>query len=147
FSGNVTFTSTDAGSSTKLPVASPLTAGVGNFSATLTTVGNKTITATQGTITGTSNTIAVTAAAATHFLFTAQTPTVAGSNMLFTVVAEAQLDTPPTTFSGNATFSSTDAGASTKLPVASPLTAGVGTFSATLTTAGNRTITATQGTI
>jgi len=144
FAGNATFSSTDTGAATKLPAASPLVSGVGNFSATLTTAGNQTITATQGTVSGTSNTIAVSAAAATHFVVTAQSATVAGNNLLFTVVAEDQFNNTATGYTGTATFTSTDTGASTKLPAPSPLAAGVGTFSATLTTAGSQTLTATD---
>jgi hypothetical protein len=147
FSGAVTFSSTDMGSSTQLPAASPLNNGAATFSATLTTAGNQTITATQGTVTGTSGNIAVSATAATHFVVSAPPATVAGSSMPFTVVAEDQFNNTASGFTGSVTFSSTDTGASTKLPPASPLTGGFGSFSATLTTAGNQTITATQGTI
>jgi len=144
--GNATFSSTDTGPSTLLPPPSPLVSGVGDFSATLTTAGNQTITATDppNSVTGTSNTIAVTAAAATHFVVSAQSTTAAGNNMLFNVVAEDQFNNTATGYNGNATFSSTDFGASTMLPAPTMLVSGMGTLSATLTTAGNQTITATD---
>jgi hypothetical protein len=144
FTGNVTLTSTDAGASTKLPAASPLTSGVGIFSATLTTAGNQTITGTNGSVTGTSNTIQVSAAAASHFAITAQSTTVAGSNMLFTVVAEDRFNNTAAGYTGAVSFSTTDTGVSTLVPGPSPLVAGVGVFSVTLTTAGSQTLTATD---
>jgi len=146
YAGNATFTSTDTGASTKLPSPSPLSGGAGIFSATLTTVGSQTLTATDAanSLTGTSGTITVSAAAASHFVVSAPTPTAAGSNVTFTVVAEDQFNNTATGYSGTATFTSTDTGASTVLPAPSTLTNSVGIFSATLTTAGTQTITATD---
>jgi hypothetical protein len=155
YTGTVSFTSTDTGASTKLPGASPLNNGVGTFTATLTTAGNQSITATDPNTSGVTGTITsikpamvtVVAAQATHFVVSAPSTTVAGSNMLFTVVAEDQFNNTATGFTGNVTFTSTDTSSNTKLPPASPLTSGVGTFSATLTTVGSQTVTATQGTV
>ena len=65
YAGTAHFTSTDGAAT--LPANSTLTNGVGMFSATLNTVGNQTITATDtvtASITGTSGTINVTAVAA-----------------------------------------------------------------------------------
>jgi hypothetical protein len=148
FTGDVSFSSTDTGINTILPTVSPLTNGAGTFSATLTTAGDQTLTATQGTITGTGNTITVSASTApVHFVVTAPPATTAGSNLTFTVVTEDQFNNTATGFTGDVTFSSSDVGSSTTLPAASPLNAGAGTFSATLTTAGDQTLTATQGTV
>jgi hypothetical protein len=151
YTGTATFSSSDGGSSTKLPTASPLTNGVGTFSATLTTAGSQTLTVTDnntsgvtGSISGVSGTIAVSAANASHFVVTAPASTVAGANLTFTVVAEDKFNNTATGYTGTASFSSSDSGASTKLPAASPLTGGVGIFSATLTTVGSRTLTATD---
>jgi len=146
YTGTATFTSTDTGASTKLPAPSTLVSGLGTFSATLTTAGTQKITATDApnSVTGTSPPITVVAAAATHFVVSAGSPTVAGNNMLFTVVAEDKFNNTATGYGGNATFTSTDTGASTKLPAPSPLVSGLGTFSATLTTAGTQAITATD---
>jgi len=147
YNGTATFSSTDTGASTKLPVSSALVSGVGTFSATLTTKGSQTLVATDGTITGTSGTIAVSAAAASRFVVSAPATTVAGNNLTFTVVAEDKFNNTATGYTGTATFTSTDSNASTKLPIPSPLVSGVGNFSATLTTAGNQTLTATSGTV
>ena len=71
YASTVVFTSTDAGGT--VPVNSTLSNGAGTFSATLTTAGNQTLTATDKTttsITGASNTIVVGALQATHFVIT-----------------------------------------------------------------------------
>jgi hypothetical protein len=143
YTGTVHFTSSD-GIAT-LPANATLTNGVGTFSATLKTAGNQTITATDtvtASITGTSNTIVVSAAAGTHFLVTAPATAISGTAFNFTVTAVDQFNNTVTGYSGPVHFPSTD-GAAT-LPVNATLTNGVGTFSATLRTAGSQTITATD---
>jgi hypothetical protein len=143
YAGTVHFTSTD-GQAT-LPTNSTLTNGVGTFSATLKTAGNQTLTATDtvtSSITGTSNSIAVSAAAATHFTVSAPGSATAGSAFSFTVTAQDQFNNTATGYSGTVHFTSTDAQA--VLPSDSTLTNGTGTFSATLDTSGNQTITATD---
>jgi hypothetical protein len=148
FAGLVTFSSTDTGTNTTLPTDSPLNNGVETFSATLTTLGDQTLTATQGTTTGTSGPITVTVSTAgLHFVVTAPPTTEAGANLTFTVIAEDQFNNTATGFAGDVTFSSSDSGINTLLPTPSPLSNGVGTLSATLTTAGDQTLTATQGTV
>jgi uncharacterized repeat protein (TIGR01451 family) len=144
YSGTVHFTSTDAQAG--LPADSTLTNGTGTFSATLKTTGNQTITATDTSTsaTGTSNTISVNAAAATHFSVSAPANAVAGSAFNFTVTALDQFNNTATGYAGTVHFTSTDPSAT--LPTNSTLTNGTGTFSATLKTAGNRTITATDTT-
>lgn len=57
FAGTVHFTSSDG--SAVLPADATLTNGTGTFSATLTSAGSRTITATSGAVTGTSGSIAV----------------------------------------------------------------------------------------
>jgi uncharacterized protein (TIGR03437 family) len=143
YAGTVHFTSTD-GLAT-LPANSTLTNGVGTFSATLKTAGNQTITATDtvtSSITGTSNTIAITPAAASHFSVTAPGSAVPNDSFNFTVTALDQFNNTATGYSGTVHFTSSDGSAT--LPANSTLTNGVGTFSATLKTAGNQTITATD---
>ncbi len=145
YTGTVNFTSSDG--QAVLPADSTLTNGVGTFSATLKTAGNQTITATDTTtssITGTSNTIAVAAAAASHFSASAPTTATAGTSFSLTVTALDQFDNTATGYSGTVNFTSSDGQA--VLPADSTLTNGVGTFSATLKTAGNQTITATDTT-
>jgi hypothetical protein len=81
-------------------------------------------------------------AAATHFSVTASTPVTAGSNVSFTVTALDMSNATDTGYTGTVHFTSTDGQA--VLPADSTLTNGVGNFQATLKTAGNQTITATD---
>src|SRR5262249_6367736 len=107
--------------------------------------GDRTITATDtanSSITGTSNPITVNPAAATHFAVNAPSSSTAGSAFTFTVKAFDQFNNTVVGYSGTVQFTSSD-GAPT-LPANSTLTNGVGTFSATLRTAGSQTVTATD---
>jgi uncharacterized protein (TIGR03437 family) len=143
YAGTLHFTSTD-GLAT-LPADSTLTNGVGTFSVTLKTAGNQSITATDtvtSSITGTSNTITITPAAATHFSVTAPGSAVQNNAFNFTVTALDQFSNTSTGYAGTIHFTSSDGLAT--LPADSTLTNGVGTFSATLKTTGNQTITATD---
>jgi hypothetical protein len=139
YTGTVGFRSSDTSPQVKLPGNSTLTNGSGVFSATLFTLGNQNITATDtftGSITGTSAPIVIFAQAA-GFVVTAPPNATAGTGFLFTVTAVTANNTVATTYTGVVTFSTTDPGLATQLPGgAQPLTSGVGTFSATLTTAG-----------
>jgi phospholipase/lecithinase/hemolysin len=163
YSGTVHITSSDT--QAVLPADATLTAGVGFFAGVLKTAGNQTLTATDTTtssIAGVSSAIEVAAAAANHFLVTAAPlptypgvpgayPTVAnaaasfastGSPVVFTVVAEDPFGNIAPTYNGTVGFASTDTGA--VLPANSTLSSGVGTFSATLATAGKQFLTATD---
>ncbi len=143
YSGTVHFTSTD--SQAVLPANSTLTNGTRTFSATLKTAGNQTLTATDtvtASITGSSNAISVTAAAATHFSVSAPASVTAGTAFNFTVTALDASNNKVTTYSGTLHFTSTDAQA--VLPANPVLTNGTANFSATLKTAGDQTITATD---
>jgi hypothetical protein len=142
YGGTVKFSTSD-GQGT-VPAASTLTSGVGTFSATLKTAGNQTLTATDtgnANITG-SATVKVNAAAATHFSVSAPATATAGSAFSFTVTALDQFNNTATGYSGTVKFGSSDGIAT--LPANSTLSNGVGTFSATLKTAGNQTLTATD---
>ena len=87
--------------------------------------------------------IAVTAAAATHFSVTGYPgSTVAGVSHSVTVTALDAFDNVATGYAGTVHFTSTDVAAT--LPTDSTLTAGTGSFSATLQTAGSRSIIATD---
>jgi len=138
--GTVHFTSTDGAA--VVPADSTLVNGTGTFSATLTTAGSQTIAATDtlvSTITGVSAAIAV-SGVATHFTVSAPTSATAGTAINFTVTALDSSNHTAAGYSGTVHFTSTD-GAST-MPANATLTNGTGTFSATLNTAGNQTITA-----
>jgi hypothetical protein len=144
YSGTVRFTSTDGQAA--LPVNSTLAGGQGTFSATFKTVGNQTITATdmvKTTITGATTSITV-AAGPSGFSVTAPAIVIAGTAFSFTVTAIDGSGNPVTDYLGRVQFTSTDGQA--VLPSNSPLTSGTGTatFSVTLKTAGNQTITATD---
>src|SRR5216684_2213942 len=80
--------------------------------------------------------------AATHFSVSAPASATAGTAFNFTVTALDQFNNTATGYAGTVHFTSSD-GAAT-LPANSTLTNGVGTFSATLKTAGAQTITATD---
>ena len=147
YGGNVAFSSSDHGAATVLPAASGLTNGVGTFNATLTTAETQTLTATDNvtsSITGASGPIVVSAASATHFVVTAPGTATAGVGVPFTVKAEDQFNNIATSYGGLVKFTTSDHGASTLVPGNSGLTNGVGTFNATLTTAGTQTLTATD---
>ena len=152
YAGTVTFTSTDGHA--LLPGTSTLVDGTGTFTATLESAGNQTIAATdlsRSTITGVTNSITVATVAArlavtvplpakiaAYFNFTVT----AGTPLSFTVTALDSADNPVPVYTGTVSFTSTDGQAA--LPANSTLTNGTGTFSATLKTAGNQTIAATD---
>jgi probable HAF family extracellular repeat protein len=143
YSGIVHFSSTDVPA--LLPANSTLTNGTGTFSATLKTIGSQTITATdtvKASITGTSTSISVSTNAATHFFVNAPTTAPAGKPITLTVIAQDASNNEATGYTGSVHFSSTDVPA--LLPTNSTLTNGTGTFSATLKTLGNQTISATD---
>jgi YVTN family beta-propeller protein len=141
YTGTVHFTSGDGQAA--LPANTTLTSGAGTFSATLKTAGNQTITATDtAAITGTSGAIAVNAAAATHFSLSVPASATAGTAFSFTVTALDPFNNTATGYAGTVHFTSGDGQA--VLPANTTLTNGTGTFSATLKTAGNQTITATD---
>src|SRR5206468_2378874 len=126
-----TFTSADAGQHT--------------FSATLKTAGSQSLTATDtsnNTLTGAQAGITVNPAAASQFLVSAPVSATAGSAFNFTVTAQDPFNNTATGYTGTVHFSSSDGQA--VLPADSTLSNGAGSFSATLKTAGNQSITATD---
>jgi MBG domain/Bacterial Ig-like domain (group 3)/Putative Ig domain len=142
YNGTVAFTSSDPGFVNLGPVT--LVNGTATATAVLKTAGVDTITATDisnPSITGTGS-FTIQPGVATHFGVSAPPSSYAGSPFNFTVTAFDLYGNIATGYTGTATFTSTD-GAAT-LPAPSVLTAGVGTFPATLKTAGSQTITATD---
>jgi hypothetical protein len=144
YRGTIHFTSTDARAT--LPadytfVGADL--GTHTFSGvTLVKAGSQTVTATDtAAITGDSS-VAVSPAAASHFTVIAPRTATAGAPFDVTVTALDPFDNAATGYTGTAHFGSSDALAT--LPADAPLTGGVGTFTATLRTAGNQTLTATD---
>ena len=143
YNGNVLLTSSD--SQAVLPTGLTLTFGVGNFPATLKTLGSQTITVTDSirhSITGTSNSIMVGSNAATHFSASAPVSVSAQNPFNLTVKALDAANNPAISYSGMVHFTSSDGQA--LLPPNSALANGAGSFSATLKTIGSQTITATD---
>ena len=149
YTGKVHFTSTDG--QAVLPADYPFTAGdagVHTFSVTLQTTGNQTVTATDtanATVTGFATVAVSSATAATHLAVTAPASAPAGAPFSVTVTALNAINGPATGYLGTVHFTSTDGQA--VLPADYTFTAGdagVHTFSATLKTAGSRTVTATD---
>jgi CSLREA domain-containing protein len=144
YTGTVHFTSTDPG------FVNPngdvtLTNGTGVFNFALKTAGTQAITAidtVNAAITGTSNPITVLPGPADRFGVSAPASAVLGSSFTVTVSAFDLYGNLATSYAGTVHFTSTD-GAAT-LPADSTLTNGQGVFNATLHTAGNQTITATD---
>ena len=146
YTGTVHFTSSDPNA--VLPADATLSNGVGVFTATLGTVGNQTLAATDATlinITGTRTIIAVTAGAFDHFAVTAPSTAVGGTAFTYTVIAQDAFNNTVSASIGSVYFSTSDLGSSTSLPASGTLTNGVGTFSATLTTAGDQSISVMDG--
>ena len=143
YTGTLGFTSSDGQAS--LPGNMTLTNGTGTFSATLKTAGNQTITATDtvtAAITGTSSNVAISAASGMTLSVSAPVSATAGTSFNFTVTAIDHFGNTAPTYSGTVHFTSSDGTA--MLPADATLTNGVGTFAATLKTAGNQTITGTD---
>ncbi len=142
YTGTVHFTSTDLASI--LPADSTLTDGTGTFTATLKTPGLETLTATDTVVsllTGTSNTVAV-SGAATHFAVSAPVAVKAGTLFTFLVTALDSAGNIATGYTGTVHISSSDHLAI--LLGDTTLTAGFGTFAASIQTPGSQTLTATD---
>ena len=120
-------------------------AGLATFNnLVLNTSGSYTIGAASSPLTAaTSGSFTVNAAGATHFTVTGYpSPTTAGASHNVTVTAYDAYGNVATGYAGTVHFTSSDAQAA--LPANATLTAGTGTFSATLKTAGTQSITATD---
>jgi len=143
YAGTVELTSSDG--SALLPPDAPLVAGAGLFPVVLNTDGNQTVTATDTVdsgLTGQSNPILVsTPQQVTHFVVDAPASATAGTQFDFTVTAEDANNMTVTDYAGTVHVTASIAG---MLPPDATLTNGVGTFSATFTTASGVTLTATD---
>jgi predicted outer membrane repeat protein len=143
FADEVRFTSSDG--SAVLPANTTLTNGTGTFSFTLNSTGNQTITVTDtsaSSLTATTSSINDQAPGATHFSVSAPGSATAGTSFNFTVTAETAQNNTATGYTGTVHFTSTDSQA--VLPANVTLSNGVGTFSATLKSAGSQNVTATD---
>ena len=137
YAGPIHFSSSDG--SAMLPANGTLTHGVGTFNATLIAAGYQTLTAADTGVSGVSSKsdpILVGANTATHLALVQDGASVAGNSFSFTVTAEDAYDNQVLTYTGPVQFASSDSLAT--LPANSSLTDGIGTFTATLDTAGPR---------
>jgi hypothetical protein len=144
YSGTVHFASNDA--QAVLPPNSPLANGLASFSVTLKSVGNQTtITATDtatASITGKSSAINIVSNAPTHLLVVTLGNATTRAPISVLVKALDGANNISVGYSGTVHFTSTDGKAI--LPADATLPNGIGNFSATLETAGNQTLTATD---
>jgi hypothetical protein len=143
YSGTVHFTGGGAGAT--LPPDGALLGGTGSFSVTLITAGGQTVTATDTVNAGITGAAAVQVnpAAATHFTVTASPATItAGGSTTLTVTARDQYENTATGYAGTVHISGGGSGAT--LPADGALSAGVGSFTATLITAGSQPLMATD---
>jgi hypothetical protein len=149
YTGTVHFTKSDGAGGSALPADYTFTgadAGAHTFTngATFVTTGSQSVTSTDtvnASITGNAS-ATVSSAAATHFVVSAPASVTAGQAFSHTVTALDAFNNTATGYAGTVHFTSTDVQA--VLPANSTLTSGVGTFSATLKTAGGQTIAATD---
>lgn len=141
----VTFSSTDPGQPAVIPATQT---SPGTYTATITstnTVGNSTITATDRTLPGVSGraTLVQVAGTGTHIILTLTPSTIVADGQSKTTAAATVIDSGGHPVSGNSVvFSASDGGVRF-----SPVTAGNGTYTATLTsstTAGAVAVTATD---
>jgi DNA/RNA endonuclease G (NUC1)/fibronectin type 3 domain-containing protein len=146
YTGTVHFTSSSAGS---LPSDYTFVAGDSGahmFSATLTSTGAQSITATDGGITGSANTT-VAPPPATHFSVSAPANATTGVPFSVNVTALDASNTIVPSYTGTVHFTSSSAGT---LPADYTFAGGDGgahTFSVTMTSNGAQSITATDGAI
>jgi len=142
YNGTVHMTSSDGSAS--LPADFTLTNGVATENFSLSTTGSQSLTATDTVISSLTGILDLTVigAPATKFSVSAPASVTDGVAFSVTVSAQDQNGNATTNYTGTVHFTSTDAAAT--LPANTILTSGVGTFSATLNTPGNQTITATD---
>jgi hypothetical protein len=142
YSGNVALTSSDTNAIVPVTGKNVMAAGVGTFSATLTTSGTQTLTATDSllsTLTKATGGITVAAAAASQYVVTTPAAETHSVGFKLTVTAEDQFNNTATGYAGTLIFSGSDTAGT--YHANATLTSGVGTFSATLVTTGNQTVT------
>jgi hypothetical protein len=141
YTGTIHFSSTDP--KAVLPPNSTLSGGSGTFTVSLVTAGTQAISV-NDTLTpsakGTEDGILVDPATVTTFIIGGLPSTaMAGTQLNFTVTARDAFGNLATNYTGTVSFTSDDPSAS--LPVDTTLTNGMGSFNATLFTAGTRHIT------
>ena len=146
YSGVVHFSS--SGGQAVLPADTSLTNGTGTFPVTFKTVGNQTVTATDtnsANFTGASNGISISPGVATHFAVSAPATATTSTPFNISVTAYDAYGNLATGYNQTVHFTSTDPRA--HVPTNGPLVHGIGTFSATLMTEGDWTITAADSVV
>ncbi len=143
YSGTVNFSF--ANNNSTPPSNATLSSGTGIFAATLKVVGTNALIATDTvtpSIIGTSNAISVNPGAAAKFTVSGPTPATAGLAFNLTVTATDSFGNTATGYTGTVHFTTTDTLATP--PTDATLVNGTNTFSVTLKSAGNQTLTATD---
>jgi hypothetical protein len=143
YSGMVHFSSSDA--QAVLPANTTLTNGTGTFPATLKAITNTTIIAADSAISTINSSpimISVVSNAPTHFAIVTPGSVTTRKSFGVAVTAQDAINNVSAGYSGTVQFTSTDSQA--HLPASSPLTSGVGNFSAAFENAGAQTITTTD---
>jgi hypothetical protein len=127
-----------------LPNNVTLNAGIGHYTVTLSTTGVQTVTVTDyiNTALTATNSITVTSGPATHFTVSTPPSVVGGTAFTATVTAYDAENNVANTYAGTVHLSSSDPQA--VLPANKTLTNGLGTFTVTLKTPGDQTLTATD---
>jgi N-acetylneuraminic acid mutarotase len=140
---SITATTTPADSQSNMPIAGTLnSSGFGVFLASLKIAGSYTITVTAGAFSGTTASFSVVPAPANHFTVVAPASAVTGTPINVSVTALDRFGNVATGYGGQVHFTSSDTAAG--LPADATLASGQGTFSVTLKSAGDQTITATD---
>jgi hypothetical protein len=144
YGGTVTFKSSDPLAA--LPASAMLTNGTGTFSAAFKTAGSQSLSAfdtANASLTGSQGAITVNPAATSQFVVTGfPSPVTAGVAGTLKVIAEDAFGNLTPGYGGTVHFTSSDPQA--VLPANATLTNGVGTFTATLKTAGIQSLKATD---
>jgi hypothetical protein len=146
YNGTVHFGSSDTSTGVVLPADSALSNGQGTFSVTLMRIGAQTLTVTDAAnnFSTTANLTVTTSSTSSKLVLTSATSTSpAGSSVSFTVTAQDPSGSTDPNYAGTIHFTTSDP-LPGSMPADATLTNGQGSFSATLDTAGARTITATD---
>jgi hypothetical protein len=149
YAGTLHFTSSDTSAGRVLPADARLTSGQGTFSATLVKAGPQTITATDTVAASIKGSVPVTVSPAAAASITVQTPAAvaAGQSFQLTATVKDRFGNVATGYTGTVHFTTSDGSLFVNLPANYRFTAGdagTHTFSATLWTPGNQTITVTD---
>jgi hypothetical protein len=117
-------------------------ASAGSFTANLTLGGPYAVTAASAGLAAVSFSLSNTVGVTTHYTVSGPSLATAGAAFSVGVTAQDTMNNAVTDYAGTVHFTSSDGAA--MLPANSTLTNGTGTFSVTLSTTGNETVTATD---